>query len=203
MANRKEDLRIRRTHKLLRDAMQQLLTEKSLDDISVVEICDRAMVHRATFYKHFADKYEFMEYVIKEVLEEFYTQSIVDRADLTPREMYRRIAQHTVGFVESCRTMIRVAARSSNNNKFFDSVSSVVSQEIRKLLIATSDHRPDMDAPPDIIAQFLAGGLINLIRWWVSTENSYSGEDIVEFIEQMIFSSRRGSHMSEPVRLGM
>ncbi|GAC1372692.1 MAG: hypothetical protein NVSMB44_40460 [Ktedonobacteraceae bacterium] len=43
------DLRVRRTHKLLWEALMALLSERALEAITVKDICDRAMVHRTTF----------------------------------------------------------------------------------------------------------------------------------------------------------
>ena len=52
----KEDLRVVRTRKLLCKALFELLEEVPFDKISVTDICDKAMVHRATFYNHFESK---------------------------------------------------------------------------------------------------------------------------------------------------
>src|SRR5229473_6438569 len=54
------DLRVRRTHKLLWEALMTLMIEQEFETISVKEICDRAMVHRTTFYKHYEDKYDLL-----------------------------------------------------------------------------------------------------------------------------------------------
>ncbi len=54
------DLRVRRTHKLLWDALMALMIERDFESITVTDICDRAMVHRTTFYKHFEDKYDLL-----------------------------------------------------------------------------------------------------------------------------------------------
>ena len=40
------DLRVQRTYKLLGDAFVSLLREKNFDQLTVREICDRAMVRR-------------------------------------------------------------------------------------------------------------------------------------------------------------
>ena len=58
----REDLRQRRTRKLLADALLSLLEERPLSEISVVDICQRAMVHRTTFYAHFDDKLALLRY---------------------------------------------------------------------------------------------------------------------------------------------
>jgi len=51
------DLRTIRTYKLLKDSLLELLSKDSFDNIKVNDICNLAMVHRTTFYSHFADKY--------------------------------------------------------------------------------------------------------------------------------------------------
>jgi AcrR family transcriptional regulator len=52
------DPRVKRTRKLLQDALLELLAEKSFDAITVQDIAERSTVNRATFYAHFVDKYE-------------------------------------------------------------------------------------------------------------------------------------------------
>ena len=58
----KTDLRIRKTYKALCDAFVTILEKKRFDDLTVNELCDEAMIRRATFYKHFADKYDFFSF---------------------------------------------------------------------------------------------------------------------------------------------
>lgn len=65
-----EDLRIRRTRFLLHKAFMELLAEKDFQSITVQDIADRAMVHRATFYDHFLDKYALLEYSVRELFKE-------------------------------------------------------------------------------------------------------------------------------------
>ena len=67
----REDLRQRRTRKLLADALLSLLEERPLSEISVVDICQRAMVHRTTFYAHFDDKLALLRYAVDELQKYF------------------------------------------------------------------------------------------------------------------------------------
>ena len=67
----REDLRQRRTRKLLADALLSLLEERPLSEISVVDICQRAMVHRTTFYAHFDDKLTLLRYAVDELQKYF------------------------------------------------------------------------------------------------------------------------------------
>jgi AcrR family transcriptional regulator len=53
---RKQDRRVQRTQRLLREALISLIKEKGFEPLSVQEIIDRANVSRATFYAHFDNK---------------------------------------------------------------------------------------------------------------------------------------------------
>ncbi|MDX9888266.1 MAG: TetR/AcrR family transcriptional regulator [Anaerovoracaceae bacterium] len=67
----KIDRRIRRTRLLLREALIQLLLEKDIKEISILELTDKADVNRGTFYLHYKDIYDIYEQIENEILEEF------------------------------------------------------------------------------------------------------------------------------------
>ncbi|HET8851550.1 MAG TPA: TetR/AcrR family transcriptional regulator [Ktedonobacteraceae bacterium] len=60
------DPRVRRTRQLLQQALLELMQEKRFASVTVHEIAERATVNRATFYTHFADKYDLLDSVIRE-----------------------------------------------------------------------------------------------------------------------------------------
>ena len=61
------DLRTTRTYLLLKNALLELLSKQSFDTIKVNDICNLAMVHRTTFYSHFSDKYELLDYCVNDL----------------------------------------------------------------------------------------------------------------------------------------
>jgi AcrR family transcriptional regulator len=62
----KVDPRIRRTRQMLFKAFQDLLGEKTFDQISVQDLAERSTLNRATFYDHFTDKFALLEAMIGE-----------------------------------------------------------------------------------------------------------------------------------------
>src|SRR5687767_9572046 len=64
-----QDLRVVRTRRMLRDAMIALTIQKGFDAVTVNDIVGLAMVNRATFYRHYQDKYDLVE----SYLDELYT----------------------------------------------------------------------------------------------------------------------------------
>ena len=57
------------TKKALADAMIQLMREKAFDKISVTDICECCRMNRKSFYYHFKDKYDLVNWI-------FYTDFI-------------------------------------------------------------------------------------------------------------------------------
>lgn len=81
MGNKTSDLRVKRTCSLLSLALLDLMQTRSFDKISVMNICERAMVHRATFYLHFTDKYDLLRYIMDRHAEQLTEASIKDNAE--------------------------------------------------------------------------------------------------------------------------
>ena len=50
----------------LADALRQLLSDRSLDKITVQNIADAANVSRKTFYYHFQDVYDLLEWMLEQ-----------------------------------------------------------------------------------------------------------------------------------------
>ncbi len=71
MNKTKTDRRIRRTKLVLREALIQLLLEKDIKEISIMELTDKADLNRGTFYLHYKDIYDIYEQIENEMLEEF------------------------------------------------------------------------------------------------------------------------------------
>ena len=67
------DPRVKRTRKLLQQALMDLLQEQNFASISILDITERATVNRATFYAHFPDKYELLDSMLRELFQQMIT----------------------------------------------------------------------------------------------------------------------------------
>ena len=53
---------------LLAESFKELAMQRSIEKITIKEITDKAGVIRPTFYNHFQDKYELLEWIINQDL---------------------------------------------------------------------------------------------------------------------------------------
>ncbi len=67
---RKEDLRFVRTNRKLYETFFDLISNEMIENLSITDICEAAQINRATFYKHFNDRTEFVFYCIGQKVRE-------------------------------------------------------------------------------------------------------------------------------------
>src|ERR1019366_2129281 len=70
MTHERTDLRVRRTHALLRKTLIDLIAEKGFDAVTVGDIAERAMINRSTFYRHYPDKYALVTSIFEEAVDQ-------------------------------------------------------------------------------------------------------------------------------------
>lgn len=104
----KLDLRIQKTYLALSGALLEAMGEKPFEDIRVNELCDRAMVRKSTFYKHFGDKYELLAFVVRQGLRRFDAQiGEGSTADMDPVDSYGRIIDCLFDYLRGNEHLIR------------------------------------------------------------------------------------------------
>lgn len=64
------DRRTIRTKKMIRSALAELINEKGFNNMSVTDLTQRADINRGTFYLHYIDKYDLLEKVENEIIQE-------------------------------------------------------------------------------------------------------------------------------------
>lgn len=63
------DLRIQKTLRLIRSAFLELAAKKPIEQITVKELCENAMINKATFYSHYDNIYVLIDQLENEVVD--------------------------------------------------------------------------------------------------------------------------------------
>ena len=66
------DARVRYTKMVIKEQFAAILTTTPLNKVTVKEICERAEINRATFYRYYADPYDLLEKMEQEFLEDMF-----------------------------------------------------------------------------------------------------------------------------------
>jgi AcrR family transcriptional regulator len=66
-----EDRRIKKTEKAVQAAFAKLLSEKSVEEITVKKLCETADINKSTFYLHYRDIYDCADRLRDTIVEDF------------------------------------------------------------------------------------------------------------------------------------
>ena len=78
-----EDLRVKRTYRLLQEALMDLSVQKGFATVTVSDLTKYAGVNRGTFYRHFEDKFDLLSH---------YARTVYELIDSMPAWFWRAVA---------------------------------------------------------------------------------------------------------------
>lgn len=155
------DLRIQKTYLSLKTAFSDLMEQKRFEDITVNELCQRAMLRRTTFYKHFADKYEFFAFFIRELADSFRDQLPPDVMDGGVGEYFLQMSQELVRFSHLHEKMVRNIVRSSMFPLLLSILLEEITEDVTLVLLRACPALADAPGKRKGLAAFYAGGLLS------------------------------------------
>ncbi|MFC5403333.1 TetR/AcrR family transcriptional regulator [Cohnella soli] len=172
----KTDLRVRRTRKLLWDALIGLLEHRTFESLSIQEICDTAMVHRTTFYKHFEDKYHLASYGLS-LIDELFANTSCEQRLLHPFKTFQRFAD---------TKQFRALTKAAKENHFLSNLMIKHGAEsLNRDLTEARQHGFSSDIPLEIFAPFYSGAVCSICSWWIENGMKQSPEEMDEYIRRM------------------
>ena len=169
----KVDMRVERSRRLLKEALLQLMKQKSFRDIQVTEIADQAQVARPTFYLHYQSKQELLLSHVDDVFNEFYEALSAtlgsDQAD--PKQQNVMVFQYWERYADILRMVIEADIHDEFRTRMRVYFSQVMAQFV-------PDNLRTDDPRIEFIIDFVSGGAYSLLTQWIMRDMPYSAEQM-------------------------
>lgn len=182
------DLRTRRTYKFLTDALFELIAERPFEEISVTDICNKAMVHRTTFYKHFEDKYQLLRVSFlaeKKTFADMCKDEVADGSD--PNLYYTRLIRLMFEYVSKKKDLFRLVIFQTHNNCMTDLLQdTIVSYLNDHFKQDTLKYNIHYKVPIPMMAEYFAGAAIAMAVWWLENDMKISIDQMVDYMNFII-----------------
>ena len=177
--SKKEDARVKKTKAKLLETFREMLTEKSFEDITVNEICLVANVRRATFYKHFDDKYAFLGYFIGSLRNDFdKTIQKKIRPDATST-YYIEYLKAIVAFLTENELMVKNALQSNVLPTLIDVIKEKNYEDTCVRLERSIGEGMLLPASVEITAAMMTGAVANTILNWFKNGKPIPAQTLV------------------------
>lgn len=212
MSQNSGDLRVRRTHRLLREALLALIEERGFDALTVGEIASRAMVSRAAFYRYYQDKYDLAEQIFEETFQaivnafdplrqqalhssapqptpdfwvELFEQAMQEAPLLEP---WVKLFEHVAEYERFYRVLLDKEGSSWFVTKMRTYLTDVIHQRLQTLRLHMKrfgDHRVVADG---FLAILVAGLLVDTITWWLEQGRPYSPRQAALYCSHLMYA---------------
>jgi AcrR family transcriptional regulator len=172
-----KNLRLRRTQKLLRDALIELIEERGFDTLTVGEITERALVSRAAFYRNYQDKYALVEQIFDEAMNALLS-AVRDMGAEHPPQIWVKFFEHIAEYERLYRALLGRKGSPWFVMKMRASMTHLVNEHGR-----FSDSQPATDHSvhpfsdefvPDLVSTLF----VEAITWWLEKGRPYPPQEM-------------------------
>lgn len=182
----KVDRRIRRTQRLLGEALLSLILEKGYDAITIKDITERADVAYVTFFRNFKQKDDLLLQRMEEDL-----SLLRNRIEGAAREVQQLGEEKQEGLL----IFEHVGERAALYKALLSSQGALQARKRIQDLIATiflRNCKPLEESrliPAEVSANHIAASLVALVEWWLEHRLSYSSEVMADIYNQLIITA--------------
>ncbi|SDL94944.1 DNA-binding transcriptional regulator, AcrR family [Nonomuraea maritima] len=157
-----EDRRVRRTRRLIQEALVALILEKGYDAVTVTDIIDRADVGRSTFYAHFTHKQE----VLLSNLDEM---AFLHPTPATDAGRLFAFSLPMFEHVQEQERLVRALLGRHGGGPVIARGEQMIAELVRGDLLAAGGRS---SAALDLLVVCVVGAFMGLLRAWVNGETT-------------------------------
>lgn len=183
------DLRIKKTYRALFDAFTELLEEHRFEDLTVAMLCDRAMIRRTTFYKHFRDKNDYFAFYIDELMTGL-SQNRTDAADAEPLDdvqaLRHEVFDDAMNMILAHEQLMDNILASSMSGMLTNVICDRIARSVRERVMNVLAEDALAPVSLETTSEFVAGGIIRLFTiWWESGHDLERRPEIADVVDAL------------------
>lgn len=159
------------TKKALAASLKELMNEQPFEKINVGDICERCDMNRKSFYYHFRDKYDLVNWIFDV---EFITIVSVDVS-----ENIEELIQLLCNYFYENRTFYRKALQIEGQNCFKDHFR----EYMRPVIEARMQRYFERGYKEEFFVQFITDASVNAMERWILDLNCMPPEEFTEMLK--------------------
>lgn len=180
----KLDRRSQYSIKVIREALFELLEQKTLEEITVVEICKNANVNRGTFYKYYRDVPDLYNKTEDALVEELHALLPDTSAEEYKPQFFFQDILH---ILTENREFIFIAKNKQFSERLARKLLIFFRPYIQKMTRAC--HPDYSDTENILLTEYILGGCTKVVTYWFNDNMQISIEQMETLLSGMIQQS--------------
>ncbi|MBO1510321.1 TetR/AcrR family transcriptional regulator [Metabacillus bambusae] len=167
------DRRVQKSQEAIKNAFIELLSENSFDHITIQDISDRANVGRRTIYDHYMDKYDLLEKLIEEHINELkkLCESASELDFVEGNLIWFEYFEHNYSFFS---TILASKGAPAFRNHFLE----FVIEELEGEVDVTEGKNQGLSK--DLILKFFGAAIVEIVIAWITNGLSEPTQVVAE-----------------------
>ena len=167
----------------LSNALKELLTEQPFEKISISDICDRCRMNRKSFYYHFRDKYDLVNWIFDTEFIALMQEHNLDFSEPSYSfdERWKSLEIHCRYFYDNrqfYRRVLTVEGQNSFASHFREFLQPILRLRVTELL--------EQDDVPQMVYDFVVDGIVCAIERWLLDKNCAPVEEFMYNLKRLV-----------------
>jgi AcrR family transcriptional regulator len=177
--SRPNDARALRSREALKNALLELIEERSFEQIAIRDITNRAGVSYPVFFRRYETKENLLDDIAAEEVRRLLTLSVPIFNAHQQQESLRALC----GYVDEHRVLW--------TSLLTGGAGPMMRAEFMRIAKEIGSKEPRMNPwlPTELAASFVVSGLFEILAWWLRQPSDYPIANIVTFIDTLIVRS--------------
>ncbi|WP_144555980.1 TetR/AcrR family transcriptional regulator [Bacillus sp. X1(2014)] len=162
----KVDRRIAKSQEAIKKALIELMSEKKFDDITIQDISDHANVSRGTIYLHYVDKFDLLDKIIEE-----HINQMGEICEATSEMDFKDANLPWFEYLDSnylfFSTMLASKGAPSFRRQFHEFLVEEFKDEI------DTSQGKNHELIEDVLLQFIVTSYVGIVEWWITNGMPY------------------------------
>ena len=171
------NVRVRRTQKLLREALIELSEERGFEALTIGELTERAMVSRAAFYRNYQDKYDLVEQIFEEAMSAL-LGAIGELGREHPAEIWVTFFEHIAEYERLYRALLGSSGSPWFVRKMRASLAGLVKERGHLPHGPDARERPVHTFSDEFVPDLVSTLFVEAITWWLEHARPYTPKEI-------------------------
>ena len=179
-----KNVRLRRTQKLLREALIALIEERGFDALTIGELTERALVSRAAFYRNYQDKYDLVDQIFAEAMRALLA-AVGDLGRDHPAEIWVTFFEHIAEYERLYRALLGKNGSPWFVRKMRAALADLVNERGQLPHGSNAADQPNHSFRDTFVPDLVSALFVEAITWWLEHGRPYPPREIATRTAQL------------------
>ena len=176
------DRRIKYTKKVIKESFFELLEEKDITKVTVSELCEKADINRATFYRYYIDIFDLLE----KIKEEFVKEIQDSYKDFTSEQ--KALYDYVLALLQVCsnnKKLVKILFSTKQSNYFLDEILQDAYERCKARW--EKDIKDIKEEDEEYATVFIFNGTLGIVNYWIQNNFDKDIEDVARSVIELSY----------------